>query len=304
MSKHKKQHYIPRCYLKAWLDPSCPSTHEPYIWVFDKDTREGRNKSPDNVFHETDMYTIVGVDGSRDLTIEHGLSGLETEFATIRDRKLLTGLELTTEERAYLCAFIAAMHARTPRQREHIRSQWNGVLNIMNSMAEGMKTASEETKRSMAKISHKASATTKREGMTHEQVKELVENPIENSIFPMIRAETPHLLALNLAIFTTQSSPGFITSDYPVVWFDPQAYKRPPMYRAPALMYETIEITIPITPNHCIVLNRQGRTGYVDIPDEAVFQMNRRTIHYAAEQFIVNQDTYDENWFNNDSGSV
>lgn len=83
MAKYKKQHYIPKCYLKAWCDPDTLKQHTPYIWTFDKNSREAKNKSPDNIFHETDLYTIWKIDGDRDLTIEHGFSGLEKQFSDI-----------------------------------------------------------------------------------------------------------------------------------------------------------------------------------------------------------------------------
>lgn len=87
MAKHKKQHFIPRCYLKAWCDPHCPTNQTPYVWMFGKEDREGRRKAPENIFHETDMYTIHDESGGRDLKIEHGLSQLENTFTVIRNKK-------------------------------------------------------------------------------------------------------------------------------------------------------------------------------------------------------------------------
>ena len=39
--KNKKQHFVPRTYLKAWCDPNVPAKHEPYVWIFQRDSREG-----------------------------------------------------------------------------------------------------------------------------------------------------------------------------------------------------------------------------------------------------------------------
>jgi len=55
MSKHKKQHFIPRCYLKPWCDPLCSSRDEPYVWVLSKDGADCRKKSPEN------PCSVVGV---------------------------------------------------------------------------------------------------------------------------------------------------------------------------------------------------------------------------------------------------
>ena len=44
MSKHKKQHFIPRSYLESWCDPKTPHGQNPYIWLFSKD---GENENTD-----------------------------------------------------------------------------------------------------------------------------------------------------------------------------------------------------------------------------------------------------------------
>ena len=53
-----KQHYVPRCYLAGWVDPSTPAGQEPYVWVFNRGERKGRKKAPSNLFTETDLYTL------------------------------------------------------------------------------------------------------------------------------------------------------------------------------------------------------------------------------------------------------
>jgi hypothetical protein len=75
-----KQHWVPRSYLEAWCDPETPDDHDPYVWRFGKDDREDRRKAPHNIFAETDFYTIRMPEGGKDLTLERGLSTLESEF--------------------------------------------------------------------------------------------------------------------------------------------------------------------------------------------------------------------------------
>src|SRR5262245_37854393 len=96
--EHKRQHFVPQSYLKAWCDPTTPVGQEPYVWLFLKDGSEVRRKAPDNLFHETDLYTIRRDDGTRDLVLEHGLSQLESEFVSIRDTKLARCEPLTASE--------------------------------------------------------------------------------------------------------------------------------------------------------------------------------------------------------------
>jgi hypothetical protein len=77
---HKRQHYVPESYLQAWCDSACPPNQTPYAWFFKRDERIGFKKAPSNMFHESEFYTLKGIDGSRDLRLEKGLSSLEGLF--------------------------------------------------------------------------------------------------------------------------------------------------------------------------------------------------------------------------------
>lgn len=296
MSKHKKQHFVPSSYLKAWCDPQCPPKYSPYVWRFSFDGTESRKKSPDNIFHETDMYTIHRKNGERDLRLEHGLQQLETKFARIRRKILQRHRELSPDERFWVCVFIAAIHSRTKATRDHWKKNWKRPLEKMENLIEWEKTATHEEKKRMALFSCSPISSPK-ETLSYEQIKELYENPLQRMMPSMIDVLAPRLYHLNMAIFCTSNSPGYITSDYPCVWFDPEAYKRPPFYRAPALVYPTLEITFPISPSQCIVLSRHDYIGYINSPENIVNEFNRRTRFYANEYFVVNSNTKNTFWF-------
>src|SRR6266851_4585058 len=85
---HKNQHWVPRCYLEAWCDPESPEGQEPYVWRWEKDGNARKRKAPNKIFTEKDLYTLKRPDGTRDLGLEHGLGGLESDFAKIRRTKL------------------------------------------------------------------------------------------------------------------------------------------------------------------------------------------------------------------------
>lgn len=294
MKGHKKQHYIPQCYLEAWCDPDCPTGQTPYVWRFTKDGKSAKKKAPENIFHDNNMYTIKLPDGSRNLVLEHGFSQLETKFSTIRNKQIAKRKQLNADDYTILCAFMAAMWARTKAQREHQRNQWKKPLEMWEHMIEWAKTATPEQKRQAASLS---SSSHSKNSLTHEQVKRIVENPLQSLLLPMVEAATPLLYKLNYAILVTDSSPGFITSDNPCVWFDPKAYTRPPLHRAPALIYKTIEITLPVSPHKLIYLNRQGINGYLMANELVIDDLNRRTRFNADEYFVVNSNIKKDIWF-------
>src|SRR5262249_20567573 len=154
-------------------------------------------------------------------------------------------------------------------------------------MREWAKTATPEQKRAASGLPR--SAADRSRSFTYAQVKAMAEHPLQTTLVPMIEAETPRLLQLDLAVVTTSTGQGFITSDTPCVWFDPEGYKRPPFFQAPALMYPSIEITLPVSPRQLVMLNRQGVTGYFVASDETVDDFNRRTRFHCADYFVTNR---------------
>jgi hypothetical protein len=133
--------------------------------------------------------------------------------------------------------------------------------------------------------------------LNYEQVKALHDNPMKSMLVPFIHAATPSLCKLDVAIFETDDELGFITSDHPCVWFDAEAYKRPPMWRTPALMYESIEISLPMSPRHCVVLNRRGVNGYIKATPLIVDHMNKRTRFQADKHFVARLNQTKSIWF-------
>jgi hypothetical protein len=297
---HKKQHFIPQSYLAAWCDPETPEDHEPYVWRFSKDGRVVQNKAPKNIFWENNMYTIQRSDGHGDLVLEHGLSELESSFVKIRREKLANRLELSIKEKLLVQVFVAAMQTRTTLQRDHFKNQWGNVLELANDLAGNMAKASPEDRKIIS--STQPISSSRNISFTHEEVSKLAKEPLQEMLLPMIVTQTTHFALMHMAILGTSLKPGFITSDAPCVLFDPQANKRPPLYQVPGLMYKTIEITFPISPEQLIVISwHHDYEGYKQVDDELfIDNINHRTRFHCGEYFVVNQNLKKGIWF--DSG--
>jgi Protein of unknown function (DUF4238) len=294
---HKKQHFIPRSYLKAWCDPNTPAKQTPYVWQFSKDGTKVKKKAPENIFHENDMYTIEEPSGGRNLVLEKGLSGLESSFCAIRDKKLKAHKLLTDEEHIVLCAFVAAMSARTKAWRDHQASQWGNVLEMADRVREQAQAMTPEQRKAFSRFSPPPASGRRDTALSYEQVQQLATKPLQRLLVPNVRVMLPLMRQMRVAVIETKSSPGFITSDHPCCWFDPEAYKRAPFWRTPALGYPSIEITLPLSPQQTLWLTWGGLTGYIPVSDSMAEELNRRSRFYAHEFFIVNANVKKDVWF-------
>lgn len=294
MPEYSRQHYVPQSYLKAWCDPETPSGQTPYVWRFEKEKRVGVRKSPEKIFYERDMYTICAPDGGRDLRMEHGLSSLESEFARVRETVLVERQPITDENRFVLCAFTAAMHARTVASRDHWSSQWQQVVDMGDRMQESLERNPEAVPPLHMPGRYEDG------GFTHEDVRKLAKEPLQHMLWPMIDGESKGLYLLKLAVFEAEPGSAFITSDAPCVWFDPEAFKRPPMFQSPGLAYPTLEVTLPISPREALFFSHQDILGYRRLPSKIVHELNRRTRFRANQHFISHENRPNERWFSHD----
>ena len=121
MGEPKSQHIIPECYLKQFVDPNTPDRYEPYVWMFERNSKTGKKKAPKNILTGTDFYTITVEGGERDYTIEKTLAQLESDYASIFDRKIKHKAPLDDYEHVVLCSFVAAMLQRTLKQKKKYR---------------------------------------------------------------------------------------------------------------------------------------------------------------------------------------
>lgn len=288
MPKHKKQHVIPNSYLKSWCDINTPPNQDPYIWIFDKESHQAKNKAPANSFCENDFYT-VHKDGGKDLYIEAQFSKIEKYFAETRKNKLLVHEKITADEHIKLCYFLASLHARTPSRINFMVKQFQPLLIKMEQMAVVEENAIENEKK-MFKLG--VSIATSDNTISHEELREVVNNPIEHIMIESINAEAAGLAKLDFCVFFTKTTNVFITSDNPCVWYDSESHLRAPMYQSPALQYDSINIILPISPTHCIFLNKKGLKGYVDIDinPESIQKINQIVYEHCEKKYISNSE--------------
>lgn len=286
---HTSQHFVPRGYLAAWCDPNTPTGQEPYVWMFPAQGGSPRRKPPFKIFREDDIYTdTFKIDGleHRDVGLELSLKSLEDNFYRVRNDFIAHRRALPVLPRLKLLAFVAAQRHRTPRARDDIRQQFGRMLDMMEDMRTSMQKLSREERLKFARGQLPSTGPT----LSYEDVRLVAEKPMQVTLASHVRKLVPILDKMNVWIFCAPKGSTFITSDDPCVWFDPEAYKRPAFYQSPALMYPTIEITMPISPDRMLLICHRKGGHYVNIPTSLVHELNRRTRVYANEYFVSNNE--------------
>ncbi len=284
---HTDQHIIPKCYLKAWNDntlinkDSGKAYNQPQIWAYNKITGKEEQLSAKTNFTQEDFYTIEDDQRERDLTIEHALGKAEDKFDWIRDNKLLKNENFDEQEHLDICLFIATMHSRTVGRVNHFGDMLKPIQEKLKSYEEFTKTATVEELKKMSNIS----TITNSKRISLEELNDVIDKPLENIMVPIVNNLVPELAKLKIAIFYTKEDFGFITSDNPCVWRSFEAHMR--LFQSPGLNDDTINIILPISPTHCILLNKQIE-GYIDIDTnpESIDQINT-LIYEGAENCII-----------------
>jgi hypothetical protein len=88
----------------------------------------------EEILTETDFYTLKG----DDYTIETTLAQIESDYASIFDRKISKRKPLSQEEHVRLCAFVAAMLQRTTKPKETIEGFIDRLVEVVADLEERM----------------------------------------------------------------------------------------------------------------------------------------------------------------------
>lgn len=254
---------------------------QPFVWTFDPSGGVGRKRAPQNLFTETDIYTILGPDGSRDLRIEFELSKLEQGLKTLVTDFVASHRQLPRLRQWQLIAFIAAMHGRTLEAREIQRTLWQQTLDAAEkkAVALGISANSEAQLNSIRKA---------------------VASPMQ---FLLPGAMMDGLTMLSEVTMTIMCSvePDFITSDSPVTWFDPTVPRERFLTHKSSLANPGIEVVMPLSPQHTIILHYprtpfEKPVRYVSAGSATVAALNKRTAHYAHRAVVSWRDGSDPEW--------
>lgn len=293
--ENRRQHFVPACYLKAWLDPSAPKTsnNDPYVWLFDKKGENPKAKAPEKIFRESDMYTLAMPDGGHDLQLEHGLGTVESNFTKVRTSKFNFKRPLTDEDWLWTCLFAATTYTRTAASRDHLLSH----IEELKGMFERLAGPDWET-RSVTPVLpphlDRSKVYVPQPG-DFDNLRELTTITLFNSAANVI---LPALLGMHKTVLCVTDPLGFLTTDAPSTWYDSTAHRRHPFERAVGLTNLAIEITLPISPTQCLLFtHRPVGPLYVEVGPKWVDVFNHRHAAHAPTTVVARSKETRAVWF-------
>ena len=273
MSSHKKQHYVPQCYLREFVDPHTPPKYEPYVWVFSKNGKRKEKRAPKNLFAETDLYTLT-IQGAKDYGIERSLSALESEYAAVVRNKVKKHMSLSGEEQITICAFVAAMMQRTLRSKDNIEDFHDQVIEKVEAMERlhGLDPCKSAELRESKADAHRL------------------------GVLQLLPDLADLLFKMSLAFLCTEGKGSrFISSDDPVSLFNPDLQWQ--RFYGPGLAQQNVEVTMPISPGITACFTWTDLRGYLRLPKYRVEDLNRMTRAQSYRQFISDSSKTKRIWF-------
>lgn len=272
---YKKQHIVTAAYLKEWCDPRTPTGYTPYVWLVSKDGQSVDNKAPQNIFNETDFFTVFDEYGNRNLEVEHYLHKIEDDFLAAR-KSIQAKRPITDIEFQSIVVFIASTFARTKLQKREQKGIWNDLLIIYQSMG---------IDRNMPEL--------------YKQIENLKVQPLPYHISNFLNITVPVLLKMKFTIMVTSRATGFITSDNPVLWLDPSIWLANKPLSFFGLESPYLEIILPLSPNFLAQLtwNDPEQYLFVDSQPEIVNEINKLMVYFSDEYVILNHDKPNQYWF-------
>ena len=272
-NKPTRQHYVPHCYLKEFATPDSIDNKEPLIWIFERNSRNGRLDKIKNVLFAKDLYTI-DIGGKKNYSIEKSLGNIESEYTKVYRNIIKNRLPLNEKDHVIFCIFVSALMQRTLRHKNSLEEFMSEVIEKMEALdvAHNSKSKIVEDYQKLKVDSHKL------------------------NLIKLLPDITEVLVQMNLAfICTDRITSKYITCDDPCILFNSDLqWQRLYGY---GLAQKSTELTVTLSPNTMAVFSWKNLKGYMWTSNSRTDDHNRMVRNYAYKYFLLNSPKTKIIWF-------
>ncbi len=255
-------HYVPKFYLREFLDMRVESPREPSIWMYDKKSGCLRQKGFNNIGYIHGLYNLKLTNGKITTIIEDFFGKKVENFASRIYRKIINHVQISSEERLLFSKFLYFMHVRVPNYLNYMswfHKNYEQIANMPDILI-----GIEETIELLKAVNIENDITT-------------LELMIE-----MSKIFTPIINEMHWQFLIAPVGKYFVTSDNPLILNDPTIREILP----PFLGWNNpnIQLTFPLSPNLCLKATwRKNRKTYIKANLQFLRAVNFRTSFYATQ---------------------
>jgi Protein of unknown function (DUF4238) len=243
MSFPKRQHYVPRMYLRHF------KAVDSRVWVYDTKNDTQLPLALENVAVQKHFYTYEGADGTLHPELELALGEVESKSAPIFDN-LLSGRPISRDSKAILSGFLATMYLRTPAIRRLAADLRSALIkrNVSERIAKG----------EQLNVIDGETATTPDHSITLEELNTFdvtYEVPQNAPLIVLGGAKkiSQPLFDMNWSLVTPRNG-YFVTSDHPVVFASSDVIKDT-LDEVGDFNRPEATISFPLSPNKLLVVH-------------------------------------------------
>jgi hypothetical protein len=282
-------HYVPVFYLTHFA--IVQRRQRMGFWVYDKTAQDAaaRFQTPVNTAAIGNLNTFPAADGSKIRVLEAAFSEIEDAAAPVvrrwlepRARPLVRDVEVTAD-------FVATLWGRVPRTVETMREF---TVAFLSHKVRAVASDPERLGPYLAEVSRELGKP-----VTAEQVQRGIQLVEEGKLrlsanekkaqldcLSDISSVMRELFTMNWCICVAPTGSFFITCDAPVSPF--VRGKDGHAAIGGGFGIPSVEVTLPLSPTHCLLLDRKHNAGRMRVGKAFVDEVNRRTA-YSAERFVI-----------------
>lgn len=288
MTAQINQHYIPKFYLNGFTNPEVPPGHSPSLLRYDIENPEPKKRAPVNVANKKYFYSFFDQE-SIDNTVEVTLSKIESEASSIFKRLENNDIIFDKPELRYVFGrFVSFLRFRTPQSKRYFEEIVNNRekmrfmdhLNKNGGIKAFMDTSNNEAGGNISTEEFLKSFN----GMKIKPP----DGSFQVLLFDAAKKMNRSFYSMKWHFLRPQDGLYFITSDAPVVFFDPANRNSSWI---PGHDLKRIQIIFPVTRNLCLIATWDGEEGYSTADRESIIQINRR-IAESAEKYLFSPVKY------------
>lgn len=137
MNFHKKQHLVPRFYLKEFAIPNSKKNKIPRLWTFSKNHSDPKEPSQVSIFDAASrryMYSPLDDKGKRDFYMEDRFAELEDLVAQIWQEICYKYIDISDPIRKAMSLFLATMILRVMKSYEQYDSIHRNIIKQIDDL--------------------------------------------------------------------------------------------------------------------------------------------------------------------------